>query len=275
MSRSSPGRLPDAVVIGATKAGTSSLFRYLSNHDQVFMHPQKELRFFSDPRCFARGEDWYRHQFADADDRVAMESSNAYTRDPVYPGVPERLAAVCPDARLVYVVRDPMQRLESHYRHRLAMGREWRSPSAAIRDEPSYVATSLYGHQLSLHLAHRSSNRVLVLEAERLFDSPVSRSRLCAFLGIDHDPEASWPRENESFERPVPPAVMRRMAGVLGSERVARLGRRSARFAPVARLAGSIDFVLPDDLRDELVERFRADGVLLGELCDVAGFGRE
>lgn len=262
----SRGRLPDALVIGATKAGTTSLFHYLSVHPQVYMHQQKELRFFSDPERFVRGVQWYRNEFAAAGDRVAMESSNAYTRDPVYPGVPERIAAVCPDVRLVYVVRDPMARLESHYRHRLAMGREWRDPDTAVRVEPSYVAASLYGYQLSLHLQHVPVERVIVLESERLFDETAAQGQLCAFLGIDHDRHQEWPKENETSGRPVPPAILRRVSGLLRSERAARIARSAATVVDVKSHAGSPDFSLSDDLSTELDERFRSDRQLLSRL---------
>ncbi|WP_420453607.1 sulfotransferase family protein [Ilumatobacter sp.] len=262
-----PGRCPDAIVIGATKAGTTSLFHYLSDHPQVFMDPQKELRFFSDPDRHELGDDWYRRRFADAGDRVAMESSNAYTRDPVYPHVPERMAATCPDVRLVYLVRDPMARLESHYRHRLAMGREWRTPSDAVTSDPGYVAASLYGHQLARHLEHVPIERIHVARSERLFDdSDPARAELCAFLGIDHDPARPWPRENTTRGRRVAPRLLRRAYGLRRSERIARWGRRAAGVT-AARSAGDGSFELDADVGARLEERFRDDARLLAELA--------
>lgn len=262
------GRLPDAIVIGATKAGTTSLFHYLSGHPQVFMDPQKELRFFSYPDRFSLGADWYRSRFAEAGERVAMESSNSYTRDPVYPGVPERIAAVCPDVKLVYLTRDPMARLESHYRHRLAMGREWRSPSEALTAETSYVAASSFGHQLSLYRRHFPAEQIHVVASERLFDDhDDARAELCGFLGIDHDPHRVWPRENTTSGRPVAPAMLRRLYGLVRSERVARLGRRAAVAITSAPDASADSFELSDELRSDLAERFDADQQLLAELA--------
>ncbi len=262
----SAGRSPDAIVIGATKAGTTSLFHYLSEHPQVFMDPQKELRFFSDLERYSLGADWYRRRFAAAGARVAMESSNAYTRDPVYPGVPERIATVCPDVRLVYLVRDPMARLESHYRHRLAMGREWRSPNDAVSADPSYVAASLFGHQLSLHLRQVPIARIHVTRSERLFDGDdEALADLCAFLGIDHDPARTLPRENTTSGRPVAPKILRRLYGMSRSERAARWGRRVATVGS-RRHAGAGGFELSDDLRAELDDRFDSDRRLLVEL---------
>ena len=260
------GRCPDAIVIGATKAGTTSLFHYLSDHPQVHMDPQKELRFFSDPDRFALGADWYRRRFASAGSRVAMESSNSYTRDPVYPGVAERIADVCPDVRRVYLVRDPIDRLVSHYRHRVATGREWRSPDEAVTADPSYVAASLYGHQLSLHLRHTSIDRVHVARSDELASSDDrARVALCDFLGIEHDPARPWPRENTTSGRAAVPSAMRRLYGLTGSERVARWGRAvAARRRPVD--AGAVDVRLSDRLRHELDDRFAADRELFDRL---------
>ena len=260
------GRCPDAIVVGATKAGTTSLFHYLSDHPQVFMDPQKELRFFSDPARYALGPDWYRARFAAAGDRVAMESSNSYTRDPVYPGVAERMAAVCPDARLVYLVRDPIDRLVSHYRHRVATGREWRTPDDAVAADPSYVAASLFGHQLSIHLRHRDLEQVHVARSDELgSDDDRARAALCDFLGIDHDPARPWPRENTTSGRAAVPAALRRLYGLTRSERVARWGRTVAgRRRPVD--AGAVEVDLSDRLRRELDDRFAADRELFVRL---------
>lgn len=271
--RARSGRLPDAIVIGATKAGTTSLFRYLAEHPDVFVHAQKELRFFCDPARLRDGLEHYRRGFAAAGERVAVEFSNGYARDPVYPGVPARIAAACPDVRLVYLVRDPMSRLESHYRHRLAMGREWREPSAAVRAEPSYLAASLYGHQLSLYRRHFARERILVLRAERLFAEAEARGRLCAFLGVRHDPEQPWPAENRSAGRPIAPASLRWVYGISGSERAASLARRAAGIGPLGTHAGAVRFALEPALRAALESRFEEDRRLLARLAGEAVAG--
>jgi len=262
-------RGPDAIVIGATKAGTTSLFEYLIDHPQVFMDPQKELRFFHRVDPDAAAVDAYLERFRGAEGRVAMESSNGYTRSPVYPGVPERMAALCPDVRLVYLTRDPMARLESHYRHRLAMGREWRSPDLAIAADPSYVAASLFGHQLSLYHRHFTADRIHVVRSERLFDdADGARSELCAFLGIEFDPDRPWPRANTTMGRTVVPRPLRRLYGWSGSERLARWARGLADILPATGDAGAPTFDLGNDLRRDLESRFDADARLLADLTD-------
>ena len=101
--------LPNLIVIGAERCGTSSLHRYLRSHPQVFMSKKKELNFFVAEREWRRGRSWYERQFP-ADAPVRGESSPAYTAYPVFSGVPARLAALVPDAQLLYLVRDPVER---------------------------------------------------------------------------------------------------------------------------------------------------------------------
>ncbi|HEY6932832.1 MAG TPA: hypothetical protein VI452_05490, partial [Marmoricola sp.] len=82
--------LPNFIVIGAMKAGTTSLYQYLKHHDQVFMPPIKELDFFVAESNWCRGVGWYRHRFRDAGEAPARgEASVAYTQYPAHAGVPE------------------------------------------------------------------------------------------------------------------------------------------------------------------------------------------
>src|SRR5437879_3262477 len=97
-------RLPDLLIVGAMKAGTTSLAAWLRAHPQVFMTEEKELHFF-DAR-WARGVDWYHEQFAAAPETVlAGEATPAYMVRPVFI---ERMASVVPGARLLVMLRNPV-----------------------------------------------------------------------------------------------------------------------------------------------------------------------
>src|SRR4051812_3312851 len=115
--------LPNLIVIGAKKSGTTSLYVYLDAHPEISMTRDKELNFFVEERNWSRGLGWYGEQF-DAGAPVRGEASPYYTALPHHRGVPERMASVIPDARLVYMVRDPIARLLSHYDMGVARGRE-------------------------------------------------------------------------------------------------------------------------------------------------------
>lgn len=260
-------RLPDFLVAGATKCGTTSLHQWLSAHPQVWM-PQKELRFFTTQHNWARGVDWYRDRFAGAPEGAVLgEASNSYTRDPVYAGVPERIAAVVPDVKILYMIRDPMKRLESHYRHRLVTGIEWRPPARAIRADPRYMAASLYGHQVSRLAEVLPAERILVLEAERVFAEPDAQlRRLSAFLGIDAARGPAFSAENVTADRLVAPWPIRRAAAHPRIKDPAKAAARAIARSPLRVLlasASSRKFDLPAELRADLARRFAEDRAVL------------
>jgi len=161
--------LPTFIVIGAMKAGTTSLFHYLRNHDQIFMSKIKELDFFVAESNWGRGLDWYRHQFSGAGDaRARGEASTLYTKYPQYDGVPARIAGVLPDVRLIYVVRDPIVRMRSHYQHRVKTGAETAPPEVALLEDPTYLACSRYGMQFDRYLDHFPREQILLVASEDL-----------------------------------------------------------------------------------------------------------
>ena len=225
------GRLPTFLVVGAVKAGTTSLFEYLRTHPDVFMPERKELSFFVHEHNWARGLDWYRAQFADAGDAAAVgEASPTYAWWPSFGRVPERIAATVPGVRLVYVVREPLARMRSMYRHAVALGAERRPIERALIEVPDYLDTSRYATQLEQHLRYADRDRVLVVTAEDLRERRVETvSRVFAFLGVDDrwtppnlDEEVHTVEEKFAPGRPpdavVPAALRARLAAVLAPE---------------------------------------------------------
>jgi hypothetical protein len=101
--------LPNLIVIGAMKAGTTSLHAYLSLHPEIFMSANKEPRFFTEEWNWHKGLEWYEAQFPE---RVTIrgESTPDYTKLPEIRNVPERIHSLIPDVRLIYLVRDPIDR---------------------------------------------------------------------------------------------------------------------------------------------------------------------
>ena len=189
---SAPSRdpsLPNFLVIGAMRSGTTSLFHYLRAHPQVWMSPLKEVEFFIEEGNWWRGLDWYRRRFGDRSKALAIgEASTAYAKYPEHLGVPERIAACLPDVRLIYLVRDPIERIRSHYEHRVHVGSE-RSPlQEAVVREPSYVNCSRYGLQLERYLEWFPRERILVTTSEELRTSrEKTMQRVYEFLGVDAD----------------------------------------------------------------------------------------
>lgn len=181
--------LPTFVVIGASKSGTTSLARYLSTHPDVFMCHPKEPDFFHPDRGWKRGLAWYESLFEGGRRCVARgEASTCYTWAPHVDGVPRRMSEVVPDARLVYLVRDPIERIRSMYLHRLDRGLERASFREAIRRDPLYVDSSRYAFQLERFLEWFPRDRILIASSERLRDDrEATIRRVLAFVGVDPD----------------------------------------------------------------------------------------
>jgi hypothetical protein len=182
------GALPNLIVIGAQKCGTSVLHYYLSLHPEVSMSKPKELNFFIEERNWPRGIDWYKQQF-DADARVRGEASPNYTAFPQHEGVPERMAQVVPDAKLIYMVRDPLERIAAHWVHNYAKRREKGTlAETLVHPNTSYVTRSKYAMQLERFLEHYPKEQVLVFQQSELRHRRMETLRqVFEFIGVDPD----------------------------------------------------------------------------------------
>jgi hypothetical protein len=182
-------RIPDFLVIGAMKAGTTSLYHYLAAHPDVFMASVKELDFFVETANWRRGLNWYARQFNRARGAAAAgEASTAYSKHPIVPGVPERIATVIPRCKMIYVLRDPIDRIRSHYQHRVAIGSERARIEDAVIENPIYVACSRYASQIERYLDHFPREQLLLITAENLRgDRAATMRRVFGFIGVDEE----------------------------------------------------------------------------------------
>ena len=179
-------RLPHFVIIGAMKCATTTLHDQLARQDGVFMSDPKEPNFFSDDAIWARGVDWYGELFAGAPSgSVRGESSTHYTKLPDYPRAIERLASVIPDARFVYVMRDPIDRLVSQYIHEWSVRKIDRPLDRAVREHPELINYSRYAYQIRPWLEQFGPACVLPVFFERLTREPQAEfERICRFVGV-------------------------------------------------------------------------------------------
>jgi Sulfotransferase domain len=181
------GALPNLIVIGGLKCGTTSLHHYLNLHPQVGMSRPKELNFFVDELNWGLGVDWYRWHFP-AERPVRGETSPHYTNRPRFEGVARRMRETLGgDARIVYMVRHPIDRLLSHYLHNVGGGYEERELADAVADPGSaYVQRGLYAFQLEPYLDAFEADRVLLVGREELArDRDATVRRVFEFAGVD------------------------------------------------------------------------------------------
>jgi hypothetical protein len=270
------GTLPNFLVIGAMRAGSTSLHKALSDHPEIFMAQPKELHFFVEKRNWDRGLQWYVHQFAKAADIAARgEASVTYTQFPQVSGVPQRAVSVLPNARLVYVVRDPIARMRSHYEHDLRRALAGTPPYGwsriaahggaedALLGQDKYLDASRYAMQLDQWLEHYSADNICVLTSEWLWQDPRAAMReVFEFLGVDtgFEPAAELEQLNQStrLRRRSPFANHPMIRGLAAKVPPSVKGRLRAREVPVPdlqqllKISAHLEFMLRERIRDDV-----------------------
>ena len=225
--------LPGFLILGAQKAGTTALYAYLRWHPGITGPAWKEVSYFD--RHYRRGTRWYRGQFPlRAGDRLVGEASPGYLFHPL---APERVRATVPDAKLIALLRDPVDRALSHYHHEVALGREALSFEEAVDAEPertrgeqerlvrepgffshawwdyTYLARGRYVEQLERWFAVFPREQLLVVPSEELAGRPdETYAKILDFLAAPEHRLDSYPR------------VYEQQYGEMGSETRRRLG---------------------------------------------------
>ncbi len=194
--------LPTFVIVGAMKSGTTSLHRYLGQHPDVFVTKKKELHYFADQR--QQGLDWYESHFAEGAGYPARgESSTSFTKLPSWPDATARLAELIPEAKLIYVMRNPVDRTFSHYSHTVRQGQETLPFSRALVEVPRYLEVSHYSRQLRGLDEHFPRDQIALVSHERLEREPQAvLVEVLDFLGLRTDVEFDATRRwNETAQR--------------------------------------------------------------------------
>jgi Sulfotransferase domain len=206
--------LPDFLILGAQKAGTTALYAYLRWHPEITGPSFKEVSFFD--RHYAKGERWYRAHMPVRRRSLVGEASPSYLFHPL---APERVAGMLPGARLIALLRNPVDRAFSHYQHEVALGREPLSFEDAVDREdermqselermlrdPSYfslawwnytyIARGRYAEQLERWFAAFPREQLLVLFTEELSaDTAATYRRVLDFLGVTARDLETYPR---------------------------------------------------------------------------------
>ncbi|CAN5743597.1 hypothetical protein BH20ACT2_BH20ACT2_10070 [soil metagenome] len=247
--RTLPGArlLPDFLVIGAQRSGTSSLYKYLGAHPEIAPSLRKEVGYFT--RSYGEDPDWYRAHFPLAARRLlaarlarrkllSFEATPDYLFDPRAAG---RAHQLVPAAKLIVLLREPVARAFSHHQHMTRLGFETLSFEAAIDREPerlaadlaamaadplhdprhylwfSYASRGRYAEQLERWFARYGRERCLVIESEDLYADPDRTfQQILAFLGVARWSPRSFDNHSYQGRRPatddIPRAARARLA---------------------------------------------------------------
>lgn len=244
--------LPNLIIIGAQKCGTSALHYYLDQHPDISMSTPKELDFFIEKKNWGRGLSWYEKHWS-RNTIVRGESSPNYTANLIFPGVPEKISKVLPDAKFIFLVRDPIARIISGYIHNYTIGRE----NGEFRDVAlKYTHRSRYMFQLDQFLDYFSPEQILILDSADLKEKrSTTLEEVFRFLGVERcfsserfEEERHQTASKKRFNAPtawvrrqVPYSVFKRLRFILPQG------------TSVARP------VIDEELRAELTERLKPD----------------
>jgi hypothetical protein len=200
-------RLPDFYIIGAMKCATSTLHEQLARRSTLYMSEPKEPNFFSDDAAYARGMTEYEALFSAARaDQIVGESSTHYTKLPTHRHVVERIFLHTPQARFVYVMREPIARLLSQYTHEWLRDEVDRPVDRAVVELPRFVAYSSYATQLAPYVEKFGKERILPVFFECLVAHPEEElERVARFVGDTSEQPFIWHEEiakqNDSGQR--------------------------------------------------------------------------
>lgn len=178
--------LPDFLVIGAQRAGTTWLDNMLRTHQQIFLPSfRKEVHFFDD--FYSKGIDWYERFFPDPEEatsyRAVGETTPRYLYDPQVPG---RIAQVIPRCRLIAMLRDPVDRAYSQYSLSVKDEGESKTFEEALEANSELIQRGWYSHQLERFLARFEAHQLLVCIFEEAVEDPVVElGKIGAFLDVD------------------------------------------------------------------------------------------
>ena len=261
--------LPHFVIIGAMKSATSSLQEQLARQPGIFMCMPKEPNFFSDPEQYAKGMPWYSSLFVEAPaGSLRGEASTHYTKLPTYPEVVPRLKEYLPDARFVYVMRHPVDRLVSHYIHEWSTGVYHCGIEEAVNKYSELVDYGRYAMQLEPYFEAFGRDAVLPVFFDRILREPQAElERICHFISYPGEP--TWKHDQQPDNVSSKRVRRFRGYGLLVESAPAAWIRRTfipqgMRDAIKAKLSMKKRPVLSESARAQLVAEFDIDLARLG-----------
>lgn len=195
-------KAPDFIIIGAGKCGTTSLYKYLDRHPQIFLPNKKELRFFD--KNFNYGWEWYLSQFPSICDRPDLFTGEASPSYLFLPHVAQRIKDFAPQTKLIVMLRNPVDRSISNYYQNKKAGQQYKTLAATIQQEilrldrkteqqlsygSGLLSQSLYFYKLKRWMKIFPKDRFLILISEKFFANPAtSLQQVFKFLDLPNIP---------------------------------------------------------------------------------------
>lgn len=177
---------PNFLVVGAAKAGTSWLHYCLNAHPEIFVPKVKELHFFSYPYVYQKGNEWYESFFDSASSETVIgEVCPSYIS---FPNVPERIHQYNPNMKLIFVLRNPIQRAYSHYCMGMKQGKLDFDIDSHLNHESNYVQLGLYYQQITRFLQYFSLDHLKIITFDELKTTPqATLKEIYTYLNVNSD----------------------------------------------------------------------------------------
>lgn len=263
-------KIPNFLIVGAMKGGTSSLASELKSHPDIFL-PDRELHFFNVEKNYQRGTDYYLSLFGGKNREYAVgEKTPTYSYVPI---VPRRIARFNPEMKLIWIFRDPVARAYSHYWFFVSRGKERLSFRQAVKREQAgqakdftmrYLDRGVYIHQVKCYLKYFSKEQMLFLTLRNLKTKRIGTlSSNCDFLKVDGNFTFPKNPKQENVTR-VPKNVKLQYAAY---RLFHRKGTRILRFIKAINMKPVSGYPqLPEDIQEELQAFYKPFNLQLAEL---------
>jgi hypothetical protein len=232
------------------------------------------LNFFIEEGTWHQGAAWYASLFDSAGDRAHLgDVSPGYTMFPIFAGAAERMASLLPDVKLIYIMREPIERMRSSWVQAISDGTDLRSMHDALLFDVRYQSLSSYALQLEQYLRHFDRNQLLLVRAEDLAtDAEAVVAQVFAFIGADpsHVPANLGERANISEGKVVPRGRVTTALRVIDATRGRFAALRASKRVPgwARRPLTEAESTLSDDLRERFATLLQPD---LDRLHAIAG----
>ncbi|MEO1670133.1 MAG: sulfotransferase [Cyanobacteria bacterium J06631_2] len=266
-----------ALIIGAMKCGTTSIFNCLVQHPEIAGCRYKEPHFFSKAKNFAKGFDYYQSLWDQQDytHKIALEATPGYTKvtHQDSANAAANIAQVQREHKVefkfIYVMRDPLERIESHYLHNVLKGNE-ANLTAVSQIDQSIIDTSKYAMQLDEYYQRFAADKILLLDfAQFKIDPDQSLRQICQFLNIDSSFQFNQVqkihngRQRLRFKLPLVNSLRRTQ--LAKSLRSAISEEQKYAFKSKFGSRKKVSFKLPEQLKAEITQEIKPDLVRLQE----------
>jgi len=207
------GRLPNLLIIGAMKSGTSSLHDYLNLHPDIYMSNPKEIHYYADGTYGVKSKEWYA-SFFETDKKIAGTTPQSYTKchNKYYKSIPERIFKDTPEVKLIYIVRDPIKRYASHILESYHCDSQVDVNYSKVSG--NYLKTSMYAMQLKAYLEYFDMEQIHILALEELQDQPLRElNSIFKFLGLHQmqDEQVFEFKTNMAETKGIPTVIKRKL----------------------------------------------------------------